>query len=404
MSSPVSRPRPRLSLALLGCVALFGASCVERSQAVDEEIPVHDLIAREAPSPAHRLAIRFEDKVELVGYDVAPAEPAPGERVTITWHWKTLRAIDSGFRLFTHVDDGRGGAVTNLDAAGPLRRGYTPDRWRAGEFLRDPQTLTVPADFAAAALVFHVGFWNGPRRMEVAGGPNDGRGRARAATVRVRGRAATPEVPDATAKRADRITLDGRLDEAAWAAAEPTVRFVETMRGTRAPFAAIARFAYDDRFLYVAYEVEDERLLASHESHDDHLWEQDCVELFLDPAGAGRGYVEMQVSPRGVTFDTRYDSRRVPRPFGHVDFESGIEARVTTRGTVDDDEDDEGYVVEARIPFASLGVAPARAGTTYRLNMYVMNKLARGMTAAAWSPPLVGDFHVPPRFGRLSFR
>ncbi len=394
----------RVVCAVVLCCAALGAGCVERERADEEDVSPRELISVEAPSPEHRLSIRFEDKVELLGYDLEPAEPAPGERVRITWYWKALRAIDSGYRLFTHVEDARGRTLVNLDAIGPLRRGYTPDRWRAGEHLRDPQTFILPPSFAGDQLIIYVGLWSGPRRMDVASGPSDGHGRARAAVLRTRSLSRVAAIPTIAAKRARAITLDGKLDEPDWASAERTARFVETMYGGQATFGATARFLYDDRYLYVAYEVEDERLVASHESHDDHLWEQDCVELFVDPSGEGRGYMEMQVSPRGVSFDTRYDSRREPRPFGHVDFESGIEARVVTQGTVGDDADDEGYVVEARLPFASLGLEPPRPGATYRANMYVMNALDRGMTAAAWSPPLVGDFHVPDRFGRLAFR
>ncbi len=385
--------------ALLLALALAG--CVERRRE-EADVPPSELVSRDRPTPAHPLAIRFEDRVELVGYDLEPSAPAPGERATITWHWKTLRAVDEGFRLFTHVDDGRGGAAMNLDGEGPTRRGLPPDRWRAGEYVRDPQSFTVPPVVEGGRLVFHVGLWKGDRRLDVTRGPSDGSGRARAASVRV-GAGAAAEVPELAVPRAAGITIDGRLDEPAWARAARTERFVDTMRGSPAPFEATARFAYDDRYLYVAFEVADTRLLASHTTHDDHLWEQDCVELFVTE-GDGPGYVEMQVSPRAVTFDTRYASRRMPRPFGHVDYESGIEAAVVARGTVDDGEDDQGYVVEARMPFAALGAAAPGEGATLRANVYVMNKLERGMTAAAWSPPLVGDFHVPARFGRLTLR
>ncbi|MBC7173153.1 MAG: hypothetical protein H5U40_12020, partial [Polyangiaceae bacterium] len=90
-------------LVFLLAALLLASGCVERQSAIEEEpVSLRELISREAPSPEHRLAIRFEDKVELVGYDLEPREPAPGDRLTITWHWKALRAIDPGFRLFTH--------------------------------------------------------------------------------------------------------------------------------------------------------------------------------------------------------------------------------------------------------------------------------------------------------------
>ncbi|MCA9583272.1 MAG: carbohydrate-binding family 9-like protein, partial [Myxococcales bacterium] len=146
-----------------------------------------------------------------------------------------------------------------------------------------------------------------------------------------------------------------------------------------------------------------------YKKHDDHLWQADCVEAMFDPTADGKNYFELQVSPRGTSFDTRYVSRRVPRPFGHTEWESGIEAQVQTRGTVDDGDEDEGYTVEARIPWKAFqaGIPPVeapKAGATWRANFYVMDAREGGMRAAGWSPPLVGDFHVPKRFGVLRFR
>ena len=63
---------------------------------------------------------------------------------------------------------------------------------------------------------------------------------------------------------------------------------------------------------------------------------------------------------------------------------------------------------ESAIPwgaFASIGVpAPRpRDGETWRVAMYVLDVRPEGPYVAAWSAPLVGDFHVPERFGRLHF-
>jgi hypothetical protein len=393
----------RSLIALLALTSLGG--CVERRrEPAAASVDPSELTSAEAPRPEHALRIRFEDKLELIGYDVTPDTAIPGEPLEVTFHWKVLRAIDPGFKLFTHVEDGKGGPMVNADGEGDARRVYPPGRWRPGQYVRDPVAITLPAAWAGHEAVFYVGLWNGPRRMHVLSGPSDGADRARAAAIPVsRTGAPARAVPTLAVRRAEGITLDGRLDEPAWRTAARTDRFVNTMNGTAAAFTSHARMLYDAEYLYLGFEVDDRDLASPFRQHDDHLWEQDCVELFLVPA-AGPGYVEIQVSPRGVTFDTRYDSRRAPRPFGHLDFESGVEAQVVTRGEVDDDEADEGYVVEARIPFARLGLARAPApGASYRANMYVMNRGEHGIGAAGWSPPMIPDFHAPDRFGRLTF-
>ena len=86
-----------------------------------------------------------------------------------------------------------------------------------------------------------------------------------------------------------------------------------------------------------------------------------------------------------------------------------MRAGVQTRGTVNDDDADQGYTVEMAIPWAAFNTGeppysrPA-PGSSWRLNFYVMDTQEDGrQRAAAWSPPRVGDFHMPPRFGHVSF-
>lgn len=202
--------------------------------------------------------------------------------------------------------------------------------------------------------------------------------------------------------------LDGRLDDAVWADAATTERFVDTMSGTHAAPEARAWLAYDDEALYVAFEVDDVLLRSDFEGHDAHLWEQDAVELMIDPDGDGRSYVELQVSPTNLVFDTWFDSSRAPQPFGHVGWSSGLRSAVEARGTPNDDDEDRGYVAEIAIPwsaFASIGTPAARpsSGDEWRVALYVLDAGAAGQAGVGWSPPLIGDFHVPDRFGRLAF-
>ncbi|MGE0792290.1 MAG: carbohydrate-binding family 9-like protein [Sandaracinaceae bacterium] len=203
-------------------------------------------------------------------------------------------------------------------------------------------------------------------------------------------------------------TIDGRLDDAVWQRAASTERFVNTMTGAAATPETTAKIAWDDARLYVAFEVADDRLRASLRGHDPHLWEQDTVEIMVDPDGDGRNYFELQLAPSDQVFDTRYDARRVPQPFGHVDWDSGLEGACALRGTLDDDTDDEGYTAEIAIPWGAFhaGTPPAdppHAGDEWRVALYVLDLRADGQGGVGWSPPLVGDFHVPDRFGRITF-
>lgn len=202
--------------------------------------------------------------------------------------------------------------------------------------------------------------------------------------------------------------IDGRLDDAVWERAPWTEPFVNTMDGSAGAPETRAKIAWDDTAIYVAFEVADTYLRCTLSGDDPHLWEQDTVEIMLDPGGDGRNYFELQLSPTNQIFDTRYDSRRVPQPFGHVDWDSGMRGAAVTRGTPNDGEGDEGYTAELAILWTAFAAgdppaAPPRAGEEWRIALYVLDAIRNGQGACGWSPPLVGDFHVPDRFGRVTF-
>ena len=401
-------------IGIVGAVALV-SGCVERSQELSEaeREQLSQFVTTERPSPAHELDVQFENKVELIGYDLEPATWTPGQPGTVTWYWHAKRPLEEGWSLFTHVADATDNNRMNSDGESVVRRLYQPGRWKAGEFIRDEQRITLPEDWASPRATLYVGVWNGPHRLQVTQGPNDGDNRARAVSIPVNASAtpqpAEPALPTVRAtKTTDAIDVDGQLNEAAWQSAMATPRLVDTMTGGAAEPNATVKLLWDEQNLYVAFEVADDFLKTEFDERDDHLWEQDTVEVMVDPEGDGRNYFEMQVSPMGIVFDTRYDTRRQPQPFGHVDWNSNLRAGVSRRGTPNDDEADQGYTVEAAIPWAAFaaGEPPAQrpaAGATWRMNFFVMDTREEGQRAVSWSPPRVGDFHTLNRFGRVVF-
>lgn len=222
---------------------------------------------------------------------------------------------------------------------------------------------------------------------------------------------------DMPRRKADQaITIDGELDEPAWRSAASTAAFVDA--GSGAPTAAEAiggraRVLWDDDHLYVAFDVRDRTLRGGFpvDAVDAHLWERDTVELMVDPDGDGdnRDYYEVQISPQNLVFDSRFDDYNLPRggeqgPFGHQDWSAKLESAVRLRGSIDDDgDDDDGYVVEVRIPWGAFDrakKAPPAVGDVWRMNLYAMQDNG----GAAWSPLRgQGNFHKASRFGRMRF-
>jgi len=199
------------------------------------------------------------------------------------------------------------------------------------------------------------------------------------------------------------LNIDGQLNETAWKRAPATPYFVNTMQGGSCLPKTSSKWLWNEEFLFVAFNVEDPFLKSTFRNRDDHLWEQDAVELLVDPKGDGANYYEIQVSPTGNVFDTRFDQRREPRPFGHVDWDSHAKVGVQVRGHVNDDRADQGYAVEMALPWSAFALADARPwDVPLRANMFILDALAQGgQRACGWSPPLLPDFHVTSRFGHI---
>jgi len=111
----------------------------------------------------------------------------------------------------------------------------------------------------------------------------DGQGRATEAARHMGGFAAAPRVRG-------KVTLDGRLDEENWARA--TVCRLNEARQFRSlgkgatwegpqDLSGRLRFLWDDKGLYLAMEVEDD--VFSNPKQDAALWQQDGLQLLIDP-------------------------------------------------------------------------------------------------------------------------
>jgi hypothetical protein len=154
---------------------------------------------------------------------------------------------------------------------------------------------------------------------------------------------------------------------------------------------------YHDQIGLVAlFNGSDDGVVATYETHDDPLWKEDVVELFLAPERLTH-YFEIEVSPIGTTFDAAIDSPELDRRTMKTDLGwtcEGLFAAVrTTPETLD---------VVVRVPFAALGAGPRGE---WRANFYRIDRGAGSDEYSAWQPTMKepADFHVPRAFGVLRF-
>jgi hypothetical protein len=158
----------------------------------------------------------------------------------------------------------------------------------------------------------------------------------------------------------------------------------------------------DDTHLHVLFTGEDDRVVATYLGHDEPLYEEDVVELFIAPHDT-RAYFELEVNPLGTTFDARIESP------------DGVRAtmRADLAWTCDDlfvavlretSGDASTFATLMRIPFASLGRTPA-FGDQWRANLFRIDRHPNGDEYSAWQPTMKtpADFHVAAAFGVLRF-
>jgi hypothetical protein len=165
----------------------------------------------------------------------------------------------------------------------------------------------------------------------------------------------------------DAIRIDGKLDEATWMLS-PRIGEIRLIHdpSRRPAFPTEAAMAWDEANLYVAFASTDAEPWGRLKSRDARLWEEEVVEVFLDPDGDGRNYAELEVSPHNVVVDLLIPE---PRAGGKTALEwniAGLQSAVSRHSA--------GWIAEIAIPWTSLAAAGVTAapkpGDQWRAGLY----------------------------------
>jgi hypothetical protein len=392
---------------------LSAVGCVEQNSDMpsEEEIKAaKEHILTAAPTPKYPVNAQLEDKLVYLGLDVDVDTVSPGKAFTLTHYWKVLNPVGDDWKLFIHLESpGNKKSHLNADHV-PISGKYPISLWKKGEIIRDIHRVSIPPTWPSDKLELYAGLFKGNMRLKVSSGPHDTENRITIATLNVQGAAKDAGKKRIVARKVKNgtIKLDGKLDEAAWKDAPSTGPFVRTMDAASADQETTAKVLWDDKNLYVAFEIADQDVWTTLDKHDDKLWTQEAVEMFIDADGDGKTYVELQTNPKGATFDSWLPTYRK----NENDWESNMKVGVTIDGTLDNRTDkDKGWIVEMAIPLEAakgknkeMKNVPPTVGTEWRVNFFRMD-LPQGhpQNGTGWSPPMVGDFHALDRFGTLVF-
>lgn len=206
------------------------------------------------------------------------------------------------------------------------------------------------------------------------------------------------------------VVIDGKLEEQDWHYAE---RFILAKsfreRGDDSPLRARTWVAalWDENHLYLGFEVEDQEIWATLRDHDARLFEEECVEFFLDPAGDGHQYIETQINSLNTVRDLLVDAS-IRRPSRAEFNEMALWHYRNMRSAVSI-RPGWGWTLEVAIPWTEFGFSgrnfPPQAGEEIRINFYRYERSQSGtkpLELSAWSE-VEHSFHEPARLGRFVF-
>lgn len=403
-----------MSTRLLALLILL-AACSEYEQPAltpGQQKKVEAHLLTEA-KPQHLIGALIEDQVKLIGYDIDRTTVKPGESFTVTWYIEALKTPLDDNMIFVHLQ-GRPAdraAWQNLDHH-PVEGLWPLRNLKQGQIVQDVQVVTVKPDFSGGEAKLYWGLWRGDHRLTIKNDvPKDKEGRVIGPTIQIDAAEAKPRPqPLAIASKlpaGQTITVDGKLDDAAWANLQWTPWWTPP-DGSNGPAPRTrARFTWDDTTLYVGVEAEDTDVWTTFVDRDSNTWEQEVIEMFIDADGDQKDYLELQVTPANVVFDARFPTHRSDLAAARAWNMTGMRTAAFVEGTLNQREDqDTGYSIEMAIPFAEVpGAKPtATHGDLWRVNLFRWDFPKAGrQVAAAFSPPVVGDFHALDRFGRLRF-
>jgi hypothetical protein len=192
-------------------------------------------------------------------------------------------------------------------------------------------------------------------------------------------------------------------EEAAWAGAPP-VAWGPT------PYETRFRALWSPEGLFLRFDAGDPSPWHTMSRRDEHLWDEEVVEIFLDPDRSARDYYELEVNPANAVCDLRMISPW-PDKKGDIDWNlAGLETRVR-------EDAGRGWTATAFLPWSGLAPLPSarhvtlppKPGDAWRFNVFRIKRPGGPKSPetdavfAAWSPPSVQSFHDAGAFRDLVF-
>lgn len=225
--------------------------------------------------------------------------------------------------------------------------------------------------------------------------------------------------------------LDGNLDEEVWTEVPWTSDFVDISTDVTPRKRTRAKIRYDDKFLYVGAQLQEDEIWANITKHDAVIYHDNDFEVFVDPSGSTHFYKEYEVNALGKTWnlcltkpyaDAGYENST--RIFGKKGYDMNSQEAVRIDGKINDARvKSQGWSTEIALPIATLlvnqtenGGRKPEHGAYWRINFSRVQWRVVRRGAAFWKDPshpkednwvwsFQGEImmHLPERWGILQF-
>lgn len=216
-----------------------------------------------------------------------------------------------------------------------------------------------------------------------------------------------PPLPRYQVKRATSpIIIDGKPDEAAWAAAGKIYLLFPWGSPNNLKQATVARLLWDDNYLYTSFECEDVDITARFTRRDDPVDQDDSVQILINPLPSQtHAYIGLDINVRAVyhaylSVDGKYFYGQFH--MRGIRLATYIDGSLNRRG-----DKDRGWSVEVAIPWSSFEDLSRQhgEGTTWSGNFSRWDGVAPNRTFSIWSDSLLAQPspHALDRFGELDF-
>ena len=166
--------------------------------------------------------------------------------------------------------------------------------------------------------------------------------------------------------------------------------------------------AYDDSCLYVGAVLPYDSLKATLTARDSIIYRDDDFEVFIDPSGSGRNYLELELNALNAVWDLFITAPYREGAACVALHDWDVKGLRTATGRL---EEPRAWTVEIAWPWASItGLsslpregAPPAEGTVFRMNFSRVDHAGGQEFNTVWAPTRQATIHAPEHWGRVRF-